>query len=144
MKRVSAYRLGAYDSQKDDSESMLIGFFKSAEKCREVIERYKKLPGFDRLSCTFVTKEYSFEAEETFQLNNVYFLSHEWEDSLYYHTTDIGVYLNEEEAIQEQNRLISSEKEEDKHFRMYPECFTIDNYEIDKEHWTYGFNTEPW
>lgn len=140
MKRISVYRLGAYDSQKDDSESMLIGFFRTKDKCEEVMERYKKLPGFDRPSCMFVMTEYPFEVKETFQLKNVYFLSHEWEDSLYYHTTDVGVYLSEEEAIQEQNRLIDSEEEEDKYFGMYPEYFTIDNYEIDKEHWTYGFD----
>lgn len=141
MKRISVFELGAYDSNTADGVDKLIGFFSSIEKCNEVIERYKQLPGFNRSTCKFETTEYCFDVEETFQLSSVYYLQHEWEDDLYYHTTDIGVYLNRENAISEMNKLICSDDVEDKYFRMYPDGFTIDNYKIDEENWIYGFDS---
>ncbi len=46
----------------------------------------------------------------------------------------IGVYSDETAANAAINRLISKPG-----FKDCPEGFTIDNYEIDKDHWTEGY-----
>jgi len=67
-------------------------------------------------------------------MKSVFYLAHEWYDGEYDYITDIAVYSTLEKAEKALKRLKRHKK-----FKDHPEGFGIDEYEIDKDHWTEGF-----
>lgn len=71
-------------------------------------------------------------------MKKVFLLQHSYErdESGVEETKLIGVYSTRERAEQAIVRLSNVEG-----FRDYPDCFCVDGYEIDKDHWVDGFVT---
>lgn len=64
----------------------------------------------------------------------VYLLQHSYEVNEYDETKIIGVYISEKKALDviEQYKTLPG-------FKEYSDCFYIDKYELDKNHWEEGF-----
>ena len=70
-------------------------------------------------------------------MESVFVLQHSYERDGYDEVKMIGVFSTDEKAMQTINKLKNVAG-----FRDYPkECFCIDEYEIDTEHWIEGFCT---
>jgi len=67
-------------------------------------------------------------------MNTVFYLAHEWYDGEYDYVTDIAVYSTLGKAEKALCKFKNHEK-----FKEHPEGFSIDEYDIDEDHWTEGF-----
>lgn len=69
-------------------------------------------------------------------MSSVFLLQHSYqmEELDCEETKVIGIYSTREHAEQAQERLKRAEG-----FRDYPDCFYIDKYVLDKDHWVEGF-----
>ena len=68
--------------------------------------------------------------------DSVFVVHHSYERDDIENTCFIGVYATRKSAESAVERLRGQPG-----FRGYPECFTIEAYELDKDHWTEGFVT---
>ncbi len=69
-------------------------------------------------------------------MNSVFVLQHSYEQDEYDETKFIGVYSTKIEAENAINRLSKQNG-----FKYRTDGFVIDEYELDKDHWTEGFVT---
>ncbi len=72
-------------------------------------------------------------------MNSVFILQHSYENGEQEETKFIGAYSNEQEAKNAISRLKDKPGFIDKQ-----DCFFIDEYMIDKDHWTEGFYREKY
>ncbi len=69
---------------------------------------------------------------------NVYILQHEHDLDGATDVKMLGVYETEHDAIEARNRLGTAPG-----FRDHPDGFSIDAYELGRDHWTDGFVSVP-
>lgn len=69
-------------------------------------------------------------------MNSVFIVQHSYESEGNQETKFIGAYSSEGDAELAIKRL-----KDKPGFRNYPEAFCVDEYELNKDHWTEGFST---
>jgi len=133
------YVLSVADDGEEVHETKQLGFFTSDEKIDEAIAQYITQSGFQKHPDDF--EIYIVEADVDDYNDTpgnfdgkVYYLAHEWYDGEYDYVTDIGYYSTQEKA-EAALRLYM----EDEELREHPDGFSIDEYDLDKMHWTEGF-----
>ena len=110
--------------------SSLIGFYTSKDIVDHTVNKYRMLEGYRDYPDDFLITEYEI-AENVMQAFVVF---HEYSDEEFDYPTLIGVFSTEEDAIKAQMVAIKEQP-----FAQYPDGFTIDNYELNKDFWTEGF-----
>lgn len=117
-------------------ESKLIGIFSSNEKAKEVIKKYKFLPGFNQFSVKcFHIEQYLINVNHKTKFDSVFILEHSYEIGDYDVCTTVGVYLTKEEAEEVLEQCKNKEE-----FREHSiDCFYIGNHKLDKCEWEEGF-----
>lgn len=127
------------DTGEKVTETKLLGFYSSKEKCEEVILYYLKQPGFKDFPDDFVITQVEADLNDFNDISGefndvVYYLTHEWYDGVYDNVSYLGHYSTYEKAeiAERQYRL-------DPDLIDHQDGFVIDAYEIDKMKWTEGF-----
>lgn len=119
-----------------------IGYFSSRKESCQVIEEYKKLDGFREYPNNFVIKALPIVYGKRVYSNIeypkvVYVLNHSYEDEEGFDVISwLGIYASYDLALRSQQKYMR-----DKKFNGYPDCFIIDEYEVNKPEWSEGFFT---
>ena len=108
------------------------------------INKYKDIVGFKDYPDDFITEDYevkSLDEKEIFQNRSIYFLQHEYSDDGYDYVTNIGIFMNYNDAKKVMEELKKSPKYIEKTDGLYADenGFNIDEYLLDEDHWTEGF-----
>lgn len=128
--------------EEDVHDTKLIGFYSSRQNAEKVIKRYKSITGFCDYPEDFVIEEWEANVDDFNDIcgdfkYTVFYLAHEYYDGVEYdYVTDIGVYS----TLKKAERAMSKYRKLPQ-FKEYTDGFSIDEYEIDKDHWTEGFDT---
>lgn len=126
---------------EDASSTILIGFYSSRKRVLDVIKKYRRVTGFCDYPDAFEVEEWEVDVDDYNEVScdykeSIFYLSHEYYDgAMYDYLTDIGVYSSLEKA---KNALRTYQKLPI--FKEHSEGFVIDEYEINKDHWTEGFD----
>ena len=121
--------------------TILLGFFSSEERCKEIIPQYLEQPGFKDYPNDFVIKRVEADVDDFNEIagefeSSVFYLSHEYYDGEFDHISDLGYYSTQLLAEKAQ---IKYQVEPD--LIGYPDGFCITEYEIDESEWKEGFFT---
>ncbi len=127
---------------EDAWSTELIGFYSPISKAEETIEKFKNITGFHDYPDDFVIEEWDVDIDDFNDIagdytGSVFYLAHEYYDGTEFdYITDLGVYSRFKKAKRAKAKYKMISK-----FIAYPDGFSIDEYEINKEHWTEGFYT---
>lgn len=123
------------------SSTILLGFFSSEERCKEIIPQYLEQPGFKDYHNGFIVKRAEADVDDFNEIagefeTSVFYLSHEYYDGEFDHISNLGYYSTKFLAEKAQ---IKYQVEPD--LIGYQDGFCITEYEIDESEWKEGFFT---
>lgn len=121
------------------TNTKLLGFFSSEDKCHEAVDYYLTQMGFKDYPDDFIIEIVEADIDDYNQAsgqfgNYVYFLSHEYFDGEYDYISDLGYYSTRQKAKKAMERNL---KEPD--FLNHKDGFCIDKYLINEKEWQEGF-----
>ena len=128
-------------TQEKVFSSLLLGFFSSKSKCKNMIQYYLQKPGFNEYPNDFVFEPVYADADDyndsvgEFDVF-VFYLSHEYYNGKYDIISDLGYYSTRKSAEDSLSRYIIENEN-----KNHPDGFCIDEYKIDNPEWLEGFFT---